>query len=191
MNIGLFFGSFNPIHSGHMIIAQTMLERTDIEELWFIVSPQNPFKKNKSLLHEFDRLDLVEVATRENPKFKAVDVEFNMPRPSYTIDTLVVLSEKHPEHSFKLIIGEDNLASFEKWKNHSQILKNYGLLIYPRPNSKESSIKSHERSQIVKAPMLDISATFIRNSIKEGYSIKYLVPENVEKMINSKDYYSV
>jgi nicotinate-nucleotide adenylyltransferase len=191
MNIGLFFGSFNPIHSGHMIIAQTMLERTDIEELWFIVSPQNPFKKNKSLLHEFDRLDLVEVATRENPKFKAVDVEFNMPRPSYTIDTLVVLSEKHPEHSFKLIIGEDNLASFEKWKNHSQILKNYGLLIYPRPNSKESSIKSPERSQIVKAPMLDISATFIRNSIKEGYSIKYLVPENVEKMINSKDYYSV
>lgn len=190
MNIGLFFGSFNPIHNGHMIIAQTMLERTDIEELWFIVSPQNPFKKNKSLLHEFDRLDLVEVATRENPKFKAVDVEFNMPRPSYTIDTLVVLSEKHPEHSFKLIIGEDNLASFEKWKNHSQILENYGLLIYPRPNSKESSVKSHENSHIVKAPMLDISATFIRNAIKEGYSIKYLVPENVEKMINSKDYYS-
>jgi nicotinate-nucleotide adenylyltransferase len=167
-----------------------MLERTDIEELWFVVSPQNPFKKNKSLLHEFDRLDLVEVATRENQKFKAIDVEFNMPKPSYTIDTLVVLSEKHPEHSFKLIIGEDNLGSFEKWKNHKQILENYGLLIYPRPNSIKSNIKSHQNAQIVKAPMLDISATFIRSAIKEGYSIKYLVPESVEMMINRKDYYA-
>ena len=189
MTVGLFFGSFNPIHIGHMIIAQTMLQSTDIDELWFVVSPQNPFKKNKSLLHEFDRLDMVEAATNENPKFKVSDIEFNMPKPSYTIDTLTLLSEKHPDINFKLIIGGDNLTSFAKWKNHQQILENYGLLVYPRPNSGDSPIKEHVNVEMVEAPLLDISATFIRNSIKTNRSIKYLVPEAVENFISGKGFY--
>lgn len=189
MNVGLFFGSFNPIHIGHMIIAQTMLANADIDELWFIVSPQNPFKKNSSLLHEFDRHDMVEVATRENPRFKVSDIEFNMPKPSYTIDTLVLLSEKHPDTNFKLIIGEDNLSSFPKWKNHQQILENYGLLVYPRPNNGDSSLKSHSNVKLIEAPLLDISATFIRKSIKENQPIKYLVPESVEEFIRRKEFY--
>ncbi len=189
MKVGLFFGSFNPIHIGHMIIAQTMLENAGIDELWFVVSPQNPFKKNKKLLHEFDRLDMVEAAVNENAKFKVSDIEFNMPKPSYTIDTLVLLTEKHPKKEFSLIIGEDNLASFTKWKNHQQILENYGLLVYPRPNAKPSPVKPHPKVQMVEAPLLDISATFIRNAIKEGRSIKYLVPEPVEGVIVGKGFY--
>ena len=134
--IGLFFGSFNPIHTGHMIIANLVKETTSVEEVWFIVSPQNPFKKNKNLLHEFDRLDMVNAAIADDYQFRSSDVEFNMPRPSYTIDTLTVLQEKHPDKKFKLIIGEDNLASFPKWKNHDKILEHFGLIVYPRPNSK-------------------------------------------------------
>ncbi len=121
MKIGLFFGSFNPIHIGHLIIANTMAENTDLEEVWFVVSPQNPFKKQKSLLHEFDRLEMVERAIQDNFKLKASDIEFHLPRPSYTIDTLTVLQEKYPEHQFGLIMGGDNLSHFHKWKNYEQI----------------------------------------------------------------------
>ena len=187
--VGLFFGSFNPIHTGHMIIAQTMFEYSDIEELWFVVSPQNPFKKTKSLLHEFDRYDMVEVAIRENPKFKVSDIEFNMPKPSYTIDTLTLLSEKHRDKKFRLIIGGDNMKHFHKWKNSEMILKNYGLLVYPRPNQDEDSLIEHSNIEYIESPMLDISATFIRNAIKKGHSIKYLVPESVEAYIDRKGLY--
>ena len=189
MKVGLFFGSFNPIHIGHLIIAQTMLETSGNDELWFVISPQNPFKKNRSLLHEFDRYDMVEAATSENIKFKVTDIEFNMPKPSYTIDTLVVLSGKHPETEFKLIIGEDNLTSFEKWKNHNQILENYGLLVYPRPYVGESKLKNHPNVKLIEAPLLDISATFIRKAVKENRSIKYLVPEAAESFIKRKRFY--
>lgn len=189
MKVGLFFGSFNPIHIGHLIIAQTMLESTDMDEIWFIVSPQNPLKKSKSLLHEFDRFDMVEAAVSENSKFRATDIEFHMPRPSYTVDTLTLLSEKNPDKSFKLIIGEDNLTTFKKWKNHHIILNEYGLLVYPRPNSSADRNVDQEHVQFVDAPLLDISATFIRNNVRNGKSIHYLVPETVENLIKSKGYY--
>jgi len=189
MKIGLFFGSFNPIHMGHMIIANVMVTTTDMEQVWFVVSPQNPFKKRDSLLHEFDRIDMVNAAIHDNYQLKASDIEFNMPKPSYTVDTLVYLSEKYPEHEFRLIIGEDNLKSFPKWKNHDIILERYGLYVYPRPNAKPSVLVNHPNVKVVEAPMIDISATFIRKCVKENKSIKYLVPDSVEERILSKKFY--
>ena len=189
MKIGLFFGSFNPIHVGHLIVANVMATTTDLAQVWFVVSPQNPFKKNNTLLHEFDRLDMVEKAITDNPKLKATDIEFTMPRPSYTIDTLNSLQQKHPQHSFKLIIGEDNLAQFSNWKNYEQILNNFGLYVYPRPNSAKSDFTEHPNVEMIKAPLLDISATFIRECIKNHQSIRYMVPEAVERYIEVKKFY--
>ena len=189
MKVGLFFGSFNPIHIGHMIIANVMYEMTDLEEIWFVVSPQNPFKKNKNLLHEFDRYDLVQAAIGDEYQFRVTDIEFNMPRPSYTIDTLAVLTDKFPEHEFKLIIGEDNLSYFPKWKNHQVILEEFGLLVYPRPESKESELKDHPNVQMIEAPKMDISATLIRNMVRSGHSVKYLLPDAVAGLIKSKKFF--
>ncbi len=189
MKIGLFFGSFNPIHLGHLIIGNTMATHTDIKEVWYIVSPQNPFKKNKGLLHEFDRLSMLEKAIADNPKLKASDIEFNMPRPSYTIDTLTVLAEKYPQHEFVLIMGEDNLVQFENWKNHDKILEFYQLYVYARPNAAKHKFRNHPSVHFVQAPLLDISATYIRNCIKEKKSIRYMVTENVEKYIDLKGFY--
>jgi nicotinate-nucleotide adenylyltransferase len=189
MKIGLFFGSFNPIHVGHLIIAQTMATATDLEKVWFIVSPQNPFKKSKSLLHEFDRLDMVERAIADNPLLIASDVEFHMPKPSFTIDTLIRIQEKFPQHEFRLIMGEDNLAQFPNWKNYEKILEYTGLYVYPRPDSKPHLFRDHPQVRFVQAPLLDISATFIRDSIVNARSIKYLVPDEVEEMIRIKKYY--
>ena len=187
--IGLFFGSFNPIHVGHMIIANIMAENTDLNKVWFVVSPQNPFKKSKGLLHEFDRYDMVKAAIADNYKLEVSDVEFHLPKPSYTIDTLAVISEKNPQHAFKVLIGEDNLINFEKWKNHDQILNQYGLYVYPRPNVKKSEIRSHGNVKMVEAPLLDISATYIRQCIKSNKSVRYLVPEQVEQMIRMRNFY--
>jgi nicotinate-nucleotide adenylyltransferase len=189
MKIGLFFGSFNPIHVGHLIIANTMATSTDLEQVWFVVSPQNPFKKSKSLLHEFDRLDMVERAIADNAMLKATDVEFHMPKPSFTIDTIIRIQEKYPQHEFKLIMGEDNLGQFVNWKNHLQILEYTGLYVYPRPNSAPHLFASHPAVRFVKAPLLDISATFLRESIKKGLSIRYMVPEEVEHMIRMKNFF--
>lgn len=188
-NVGLFFGSFNPIHVGHLIIANTMLEEPDIDEVWFVVSPQSPFKKQNSLAHEFDRYDLVQSAIADNFKMKVTDIEFNMPKPSYTSDTLAYLTDQNPNHHFKLIIGEDNLKSFPKWKNSDIILRDYGLLVYPRPNAKKSDLREHENVRFVEAPMMDISATFIRKSIKNDRSVKYLVPDEVLDRIKGKKLY--
>ena len=187
--IGLFFGSFNPIHMGHMIIANIMAENTDLNKVWFVVSPQNPFKKSKGLLHEFDRYDMVKAAIADNFKLEVSDVEFHLPKPSYTIDTLAVISEKNPQHTFKVLIGEDNLVNFEKWKNHDQILDQYGLYVYPRPNVTKSEILSHDNVKMVEAPLLDISATYIRQCIKSNKSVRYLVPEQVEQMIRMRNFY--
>ncbi|SOD95795.1 nicotinate (nicotinamide) nucleotide adenylyltransferase [Spirosoma fluviale] len=189
MKIGLFFGSFNPIHVGHLIIANTMATTTDLEQVWFVVSPQNPFKKTKSLLHEFDRLDMVERAIADNSRLKATNIEFSMPKPSYTIDTLTRLGEKYPQHTFRLIMGEDNLEQFANWKNYDKILEYYGLYVYPRPKSKESEFKIHPNVRLVEAPLLDISATFIRDSICANRSIRYMVPDVVEEMIERKKFY--
>ncbi|MDG1859371.1 MAG: nicotinate (nicotinamide) nucleotide adenylyltransferase, partial [Emcibacteraceae bacterium] len=132
MNIGLYFGSFNPIHVGHLIIAQYMIQRDDIDAVWFVVSPQNPFKNKTTLLQDYHRLALVRIATEDEPKFKAEDIEFGLPQPSYTIDTLTYLKEKHPDKNFSLLMGEDNLRGFNKWKNYEQILANHHLFVYPR-----------------------------------------------------------
>jgi len=187
--IGLFFGSFNPIHMGHMIIANIMAENTDLDKVWFVVSPQNPFKPSKGLLHEFDRYDMVKAAIADNYKLEVSDVEFHLPKPSYTIHTLTTLQEKHLNKTFKVIIGEDNLESFTKWKNHEQILEYYGLYVYPRPHVTSSELKRHHNVQMIEAPLLDISATYIRNCIKNNKSIRYLVPESVEQMIRLKQFY--
>lgn len=197
--IGLFFGSFNPIHVGHLIVANIMAENTDLSKVWFVVSPQNPLKPSKGLLHEHDRYDMVKAAIADNYKLVVSDVEFHMPRPSYTIDTLAVLTEKYPQTEFRIIIGEDNLANFEKWKNHEQILNNYGLYVYPRPGVTNNNLTRHGHDRpdnyqdanvkIVEAPLLDISATFIRQCIRDKKSIRYMVPEPVEELIRLRNFY--
>jgi nicotinate-nucleotide adenylyltransferase len=189
MKIGLFFGSFNPIHIGHMIIANVMATNTYLDKVWFVVSPQNPLKPSKGLLHEFDRYDLVRAAVADNNKLEVSDVEFHLTKPSYTINTLTHLAEKHPNQEFKLILGEDNLENFEKWKNYEQILQHYGLLVYPRPRVTNTGLKRHPQVTMIEAPLLDISATYIRDCIKNNKSIRYLVPEPVEQMIFNKQFY--
>ncbi len=187
--VGLFFGSFNPIHIGHMIIANIMAENTDLNKVWFVVSPQNPFKPGKGLLHEFDRYDMVKAAIADHYKLEVSDVEFNLPKPSYTIHTLAYLTEKFPGKEFKVIIGEDNLENFAKWKNHEQILDQFGLYVYPRPQVTNPELKRHPNVKMIEAPRLDISATYIRNCIKNNKSIRYLVAEPVEQMIRLKHFY--
>ena len=186
MEAGLFFGSFNPIHVGHLVIANIVYQTTSMEQVWFIVSPQNPFKKNKNLLHEFDRIDMVRAAIHDQYHFQVSDIEFNMPRPSYTIDTLVRLTEKYPHHRFRLIIGEDNLASFRKWKNAEVILAEYGLIVYPRMDSKPAELKDHPQVSWIESPEINVSATLIRKLVKEGKSPKYLVTDPVLDIIESR-----
>jgi nicotinate-nucleotide adenylyltransferase len=190
LKVGLFFGSFNPIHIGHLIIANIIYEYTDLREIWFVVSPQNPHKRDShSLIHEFDRIDMVELAIEDRSGFKTTDIEFHMDKPNYTIHTLTYLKEKNPQHEFFLIIGEDNLSSFRKWKNHEIILEDYGLIVYPRPGSKQSDIMNHKNVQIVNAPKMDISASFIRKCIRENKSVRYLVPDKVFQFIQDRKLY--
>ena len=189
MKVGLFFGSFNPVHVGHLIIANIMVETTDLSQVWFVVSPQNPHKSARSLAHEFDRYDMVQAAIQDSYHLRVSDIEFNMKKPSYTVDTLAYLEERHPEHEFSLIIGEDNLQSFPRWKNYKAIIENYGLYVYPRPSVSKPELSDHVNVHWVDAPILDISATFIRNMVKDGKSIKYLTPEPVEQLIKAKKMY--
>jgi nicotinate-nucleotide adenylyltransferase len=189
MDIGLFFGSFNPIHTGHLIIAQTVLNTAQLKEVWFVVSPQNPFKKAGNLAHEFDRLRMVELAIEDNWQFRASDIEFHMPRPSYTADTLAWLSDKHPEHRFKVIMGADNLRNFPNWKNHEVILEQYGLIVYPRPGYDLSTIEEHEKIQRIEAPLMDISATHIRNLVTKDIRPRYLLAEPVIDYLFAKGLY--
>lgn len=189
MKIGLFFGSFNPIHIGHLIIANTIADSGEVSQVWLVVSPQNPFKKNNTLLHEFDRYDMVRLAIADNEKLNVTDIEFHLSKPSYTIDTLTYLQEKHPQHEFKIIIGEDNLKGFEKWKNYATILEYYEILVYPRPNSTVTPFHTHEKVKFVKAPLIDLSATYIREKIRNNQSIKYLVHEDVATLMRIKGFY--
>lgn len=188
--IGLFFGSFNPIHVGHLVIASTMAELSDLDRIWFVVSPQNPFKPARTLLHEFDRFDMVEAAIDGDSRFQVSDVEFHLPRPSYTIGTLDHLSAKHPDKSFSLILGEDNLESFPKWKDPEKILERHRLYVYPRPEVKPGELLNHPQVTRVPAPLMDISSTYIRQMVKERRSIRYLVPDAVAGMIERKGFYS-
>lgn len=189
MKVGLFFGSFNPIHIGHMIIANVMCETTDLDKVWFVVSPQNPLKKNRKLLHEFDRLQMVEAAIADNYKLKCTDVEFRMPKPSYTVDTMTYLYEKNQDKKFVLIIGEDNLFTFDKWKNYLAILDNFELYVYPRPGARQSELIEHPGVKKVEAPLLNISATFIRAQVSKSQSVRYLVTDPVAELIELKGYY--
>ncbi len=166
-----------------------MAEGSDLDKVWFVVSPQNPFKPSKGLLHEQDRYDMVRAAIYDNYKLEVSDIEFHLPKPSFTIHTLVHLKERHPDKEFKVIIGEDNLESFTKWKNYERIIEDHGLYVYPRPSAQPSELKQHPNVKFVEAPLLDISATFIRSCIRNGKSVRYLVADPVEEMIRTKGFY--
>ena len=188
MNIGLYFGSFNPIHIGHLIIANHVLNETDLEKIWFIVSPQNPFKESKCLLNEFDRLHMVRLAVQDDNRIKCSDIEFNLPKPSFTTNTLAVLSEKHPEHTFSLIMGSDSYQNLNKWKNFEHIVSNYSIYIYERKDSKITESFS-KPPILLDAPLIEISASQIRQNIKEGKSIRYLIPEIIREEIETRRFY--
>lgn len=189
---GLFFGSFNPIHIGHLILANYILENSDMQELWFVVSPQNPFKEKKSLLDDMTRLDMVERALRNYEKIRVSNVEFSLPKPSYTIDTLTYLKEKFPNHSFALIMGEDNLAGLPKWKNAELLVKNYQIIVYPRYFEKSETLESyeeHENITLIDAPIIELSATQIRQMIKEGKNVRPMLPPEVFDYIDGSNLY--
>lgn len=188
MRVGLYFGSFNPVHFGHLIIANHILNETKLQKVWFVVSPQNPFKQSATLLNEYDRFFLVQKAIEDDLRLRAVDIEFGLPKPSYTIRTLSYLQEKHPNHAFTIIMGSDSFQNLHKWKNADVIIKNYPLLVYKRPGFETKNI-AQANMEILDAPLLQISATYIRNLIASGKSIKYLVPPLVEKEIIENGYY--
>ena len=188
MKVGLYFGSFNPIHIGHLIIANYIINHTDIKEVWFIVSPQNPFKNTTSLLNEQHRLSLIKLAIENDKNLKVSDVEFKLPRPSYTADTLVYISEKYKKNTFTVIMGSDSFQNITKWKNYNYILENFSTLVYLRPNFVEINLLKN--CSVINAPLLDISASMIRKNIKEKKSIKYLVTDMVLQEIENKGYYS-
>lgn len=188
MNTGLYFGSFNPIHIGHLIIANHVLNETTITKLWFIVSPQNPLKESKALLNEFDRLHLVRLATQDDNRIKCSDIEFNLPKPSYTSNTLTFLSEKYPEHQFSLIMGSDSYQNLDKWKNYEAIINNYSIYVYKREGYDIKKTFTKE-PVILNAPIIQISASQIREHIRSGKSIRYLVPENVREEIETRKFY--
>ena len=188
MNIGLYFGSFNPIHTGHLIIANHILNESNLQKVWFILSPHNPFKEATSLLNEYDRFHLVQKAIENDPRLKASDIEFSLPRPSYTVHTLAYLQEKYPGHRFTLIMGSDSFQNLGKWKNAETIIRNHRIIIYKRPGFEvDNSVNAD--ILVMNAPLLEISATHIRELIREGKSIRYLVPPSVEEEILASGLY--
>ncbi len=189
MRIGLYFGSFNPVHTGHLIIASHILQHTGVQQVWFVVSPQNPHKKSATLLNEYHRLFLLQLAVEGSADLRASDVEFHLPRPSYTIDTLTYLQEKYPVHEFSVIMGSDSFQNLHSWKNYTQILQHYQILVYQRPGFEINSEEKNSNIVFLKAPLLEISSTHIRESIREGKSIRYLVPDSVMNEIERNSYY--
>jgi nicotinate-nucleotide adenylyltransferase len=186
---GLFFGSFNPIHLGHMMIASYMAEFTDLDQVWFVISPQNPLKDKATLLPDVNRLYMVNVAVENERKFRASNIEFHLPKPSYTIDTLTYLAEKYPDRDFVLIAGSDILPTFHKWKNYEQILEHYHFYLYPRPSAEPNPFDNHPAFTRISAPMVEISSSFIRKSIHEGKNMQYFLPEKVWKYIEDMGFY--
>jgi nicotinate-nucleotide adenylyltransferase len=188
--VGLFFGSFNPIHTGHLIIAEFMATRTDLEQVWFVVSPHNPLKLRSTLANDFDRLHMVQLAIDDNPKLKASNIEFSLPKPSYTVDTMVYLHEKYPQHQFSLIMGADNLHSIHKWKNYEVLLQRYCMHIYRREGTILDLTTFHEADiKVYDVPLINISSTYIRQSIASGLSVRYLVPESVYQFLDGSRLY--
>lgn len=188
MKTGLYFGSFNPIHIGHLIIANHILNETDLQKIWFVVSPQNPFKHSTTLLNEYDRLHLVQKAMEGDNRLKASDIEFTLPKPSYTVHTLAYLTEKYPSHQFSIIMGSDSFQNLNKWKNAEAIIANYPILVYNRPGFEVTNTFDAKVS-VLKAPLLEISATYIRECIQNGKSIRYLVPPLVAEEIERSAFY--
>lgn len=188
MKTGLYFGSFNPIHIGHLIIASHILNQTNIQRIWFVVSPQNPFKVSDSLWNEYDRLHLVRKAVEDDPRLRASDIEFSLPRPSYTVHTLAYLQEKHPDQEFYIIMGSDSFQNLGNWKNAEVIIANYPIIVYERPGFEINNCLGANVT-VMKAPLLEISATHIRELIRNGKSIKYLVLPIVEEEILASGWY--
>jgi nicotinate-nucleotide adenylyltransferase len=203
MKIGLYFGTYNPVHVGHLVIANYMAEYTDLDQVWLVVSPQNPLKEKSSLLTDYHRLALVKIAIDDNLKLRASDIEFNLSKPSYTATTLAYLKEKHPEHEFALIMGEDNLRTLHKWQNHEIILKNHKIYVYPRvlTTQEEAEVTTinaqigndfAQNTNVVlcdDAPVMKVSASFIRQAIKDGKDVRYLLTEPVHKYIDEMNFY--
>lgn len=188
MKVGLYFGSFNPIHVGHLLIASHIAESGLVDKVWFVVSPHNPLKQSNSLLNEYDRLHLVNLAIEEDDRFKAADVEFKLPKPSYTIDTLIHLEEKYPQHQFYVIMGSDSFQNIQKWKNFELLLKNYPIIIYNRPKHPIEN-RMNGNIHILEAPLLELSSTEIRKFIQQKRSIRYMLPDLVRLEIERNGYY--
>ena len=189
MNVGLFFGTFNPVHIGHLAIANYMLCHTDMKQLWFVISPHNPFKKKENMLSENNRLHLVRLAIEDYPAYRASDIEFRMTRPSYTIDTLARLADKYPKKNFSLIMGSDNLEHFQKWKNHEVIIANYHRYIYPRVNTPSPLLENIPNATLVDAPLMDISSSFIRRAIADGKDLPFYMHHKVYQYVKEMHFY--
>lgn len=191
MKIGLFFGTFNPIHIGHMIIANYMVEFSDFDKVWFVITPRSPFKLKETLLSNHHRLAMAKIAVENYPKLKTSDIEFNLPEPNFTINTLIHIEEKFPKHQFCLLLGEDNLKGFQKWKNYETILKNYELYVYPRISKEnvDPQLLNHAKINRVNAPIVEISSTFLRKAIKDKKDISTMLPTNVWKYIDEMNFY--
>jgi len=191
MKVGLYFGTFNPIHAGHLIIASHMAEFTPLEQVWLVVTPHNPHKEKHTLLDDYKRLEMVFLATEDYPKLKPSDIEFRLPQPNYTVNTLAHLQEKYPQHEFALIMGEDNLNTLHKWKNHEAILRHHEIYVYPRIKSgnAEVEIAGHRNIRMTDAPVVEISSTFIRESIKAGKNMRALLPEKVWAYVDRDNIY--
>lgn len=187
--IGLYFGSFNPVHVGHMIIANYIHQHSDLDEVWIVVSPHNPHKIQANLARDYDRLHLVRLAIGDNYHIRASDIEFGLSRPSYTVHTLAYLHEKYPEYTFALLMGGDNLRTLPKWKNYETILEHHDIYVYNRPGYEKDELSAHPRVHYIEAPMLSLSATLIRGMIKQGLSVQYMVPDAVYDYLESSNLY--
>lgn len=190
MKIGLFFGTYNPIHVGHMVIANYMVEYTDLDRIWIIVTPHNPFKEKRSMLADYHRLQLVQIAIGDDIRFKASDIEFKLPQPNFTIHTLTYLKEKYPDNEYVLVMGADNLKHFHKWKNYEKILEDHELFVYPRIDGGEGGdLLNHEKVTFHQAPVMQISSSFIRKAISEKKDVRHYMPKDVQAYIEEMHFY--
>lgn len=190
LKVGLYFGSYNPIHIGHLVIANYLVEYTDIDQLWFVVSPQNPHKKKNNLLEDYHRLEMVHRAVEGDDRLRACNIEFSLPKPSYTVDTLAYLKEQHPNHHFVILMGSDNLESFHKWKNYETILDNFGVIVYPRTGFDKTKVQVQKNITVAQgAPIMEISSSFIRKAIRKGKDVRHFLPHKTGEYLAEMNFY--